>query len=353
MYRILILLWKKRNFFLFEKTRQKVILLFILLYWYAVSGFLYFELPEKPDLNWLDAMWWALVTMTTVGYGDYFPVTTGGRYLIGIPAMIFGIGFLGLIISEVAAQLIETRSMRLRGMTDIKSENHILIVNFSRLENVLELIKELKSDRSTLKKKICLIDETLTELPGELQKHNVRFVRGNPTREETLMQANIINASHAVILSKDPGNPHSDDMNLASTLVIESINPNIFSIVEVIDPGKIKQIELAGCDSAVCVSEFTASLVIQELQDPGVKSIIQELTSNRLGFQIYFTPVKEMKTWTYRELVGWGLDNSYTILGLKRNDKQILNCAPDETVMKSDKAIVIGKERLKTIETGK
>jgi voltage-gated potassium channel len=350
MYRILLLFLKKRSLFLFEQNRQKVILIFFLLYWYAVSGFLYFELPEKPDLNWLDAMWWALVTMTTVGYGDYFPVTTGGRYLVGIPTMIFGIGFLGFIISEVAAKLIETRSMRLKGMADINFEDHILLINYSRLENVLEIIKELKSDRSTINKEICLIDETLTELPGELHKYNIRYVRGNPTREATLIQANIHQASHAVILSKDPGDPHSDDLNLAATLVIESIHPDIFSIVQVIDPGKIKQMELAGCDSAVCVSEFTANLVIQELQDPGVKSIIQELTSNRFGLQIYFTKIVNMNTWKYRELVDWGLENNFTILGLQRNGEQILNCEPSQAVMNSDKAIIIGKERMETIE---
>ncbi len=349
MYRILLFFIKKKHLISTHFSWLKAFLLFVLLFLYAVSGFLYFELPEKPDLTWIDAIWWALVTMTTVGYGDYFPVTTGGRYLIGIPTMIFGIGFLGFIISEVATKMIESRSMRLYGMADIKKKEHVLIINFSRLENVLELIRELKSDRSTIKKEICLIDETLTELPGELRKLNVSFVRGNPTREDTLNQANITKASHAIILSKDPGNSHSDDQNLASVLVIENMNPNIFSIVEVIDPEKIKQMELAGCDSAVCVSELTANLVIQELQDPGVKQIIHELTSNSFGLQIYLVPVKKMKTWKFRELVDWGLENNYTILGLLRKGQNLLNCPPEEKIELTDKIIIIGSERMEEL----
>ena len=106
MYRILILLWKKRNFFLFEKTRQKVILLFIILYWYAVSGFLYFELPEKPDLNWLDAMWWALVTMTTVGYGDLVPTNPVSKVvatiymMLTVPMILISVGLTTEIVHD-------------------------------------------------------------------------------------------------------------------------------------------------------------------------------------------------------------------------------------------------------------
>ena len=131
MYRILVLLLK-RNPLLHGGNSLKVLLLFLCLVWYATSGYLYFELPAKPDLHWSDALWWTLVTMTTVGYGDYFPESTAGRYLVGLPTMIFGIGFLGFIISELAAKFIESRSRRLQGMENTKAKDHIIIVNFSK-----------------------------------------------------------------------------------------------------------------------------------------------------------------------------------------------------------------------------
>lgn len=351
MYRILLFFKQKKHLIITYKNWLHAFLLFILLYMYAVAGFIFFELPGKPDLTWTDAAWWALVTMTTVGYGDYFPVTTGGRYLVGIPTMIFGIGFLGFIISEVAAKMIESRSMRLRGMADIKLKNHVIIINFNRLENILKLIRELRSDASTMQKGICLIDESLPELPDELQQLNIRFVRGNPTREKTLKQAGIDQAGHAIILSKDPSDAHSDDQNLATLLVMENLNSRIFSIVEVIDPEKIEQMEIAGCDSAVCVSELTTNLVIQELQDPGVKKIIHELTSNSFGLQIYLVPISNLKNWRFKEVVDWGLQNQYTVLGLLRNGKNLLNCALNEKVENTDKAIIIGSNRIEKLET--
>ncbi len=61
---------------------------------FSASGFLYFEIGNRPDLGWADAVWWSVVTMTTVGYGDLFPETMGGRYLIGFPTMLVGVSIL-------------------------------------------------------------------------------------------------------------------------------------------------------------------------------------------------------------------------------------------------------------------
>lgn len=52
-----------------------------------------------------DAVWWGLVTITTVGYGDFFPVTTMGR-LTGIFVMFAGIGIIGALASILASLLV-------------------------------------------------------------------------------------------------------------------------------------------------------------------------------------------------------------------------------------------------------
>jgi voltage-gated potassium channel len=53
-----------------------------------------------------DALWWAASTMTTVGYGDRFPVTTTGR-LVGGGLMLAGIALLGIVTATLASWLIE------------------------------------------------------------------------------------------------------------------------------------------------------------------------------------------------------------------------------------------------------
>lgn len=348
MYRLLHIFLKRRKGVVVRSNRIKAFFLFCCLFWYAASGYLYFELPVKPDLAWKDALWWAFVTMTTVGYGDYFPVTAGGRYLVGIPVMVFGIGFLGFIISEVAALLIETRSRRLKGMMEIKSKNHVLIININRVEEVIRLVKELRSDATSGGRDICLIDELCEELPVELVHLDLLFVRGNPTQETVLTKANLEKADYAIVLSRDPQDPESDDLNLAVTLVIESINPDIFSIVEIVDSRKARQFEFAGANSIICVSDLTSNLIIQELQDPGIKDVVTELTTNSYGEQLYLVPVNGEGRF-YRDLVLYGLEKGITFLGIVTDSGVSLNCTAETKIAPGDRAVAIAGSRPGTV----
>ena len=63
---------------------------------------------RSPDANITtggDALWWALVTITTVGYGDFFPVTTAGR-ITGAFVMFAGVGIIGALASILASVLV-------------------------------------------------------------------------------------------------------------------------------------------------------------------------------------------------------------------------------------------------------
>lgn len=63
----------------------------------------------QPDANietFGDAAWWALTTVTTVGYGDHFPTTATGRFVAG-GLMLAGIALLGIVTATLASWLIE------------------------------------------------------------------------------------------------------------------------------------------------------------------------------------------------------------------------------------------------------
>ena len=65
---------------------------------------------HSPDANIKtggDALWWAIVTITTVGYGDYYPVTTFGRE-VGVVVMFAGVGIIGALASILASILVPT-----------------------------------------------------------------------------------------------------------------------------------------------------------------------------------------------------------------------------------------------------
>jgi voltage-gated potassium channel len=78
-----------------------------------VSAFLMwraeYNAPGATITTYRDAIWWAIVTTTTVGYGDYTPVTAAGR-VIATVVMIVGIGLIGTVSATVAAWFVRRHS---------------------------------------------------------------------------------------------------------------------------------------------------------------------------------------------------------------------------------------------------
>ncbi len=62
--------------------------------------------PEANITGFGDAAWWAIVTMTTVGYGDRYPTTGVGR-LAAVALMLAGIAVLGVVTATLASWLVE------------------------------------------------------------------------------------------------------------------------------------------------------------------------------------------------------------------------------------------------------
>jgi voltage-gated potassium channel len=60
---------------------------------------------SRPPTSTADGMWWAISTMTTVGYGDYSPVTEGGRVIAAV-VMLVGIGFVAFLTAAVAQRFV-------------------------------------------------------------------------------------------------------------------------------------------------------------------------------------------------------------------------------------------------------
>ncbi|MFI5911329.1 potassium channel family protein [Dactylosporangium sp. NPDC051541] len=62
--------------------------------------------PDANITSYSEALWWACVTITTVGYGDHFPVTTDGR-LVAIGLMMGGIGLIGFVTGSLATWIVD------------------------------------------------------------------------------------------------------------------------------------------------------------------------------------------------------------------------------------------------------
>jgi voltage-gated potassium channel len=79
----------------------------------ASFGIYQFENPAQPDKfsSVFESLWWALATLTTVGYGDVYPITLGGKIFTGIILMI-GLGIVALPAGIIASSLTEARKQQ-------------------------------------------------------------------------------------------------------------------------------------------------------------------------------------------------------------------------------------------------
>ena len=106
--------------------------------------------PDSQINTMLDAVWWTVATVTTVGYGDVVPVTETGK-IVAIFYMFFGIGILGIFLSVVGTQFYKNRFSKEE--KEISHAQKLILSRMDDLEkNQQDMKKELKNLVDELKK---------------------------------------------------------------------------------------------------------------------------------------------------------------------------------------------------------
>ena len=115
--------------------------------------------PESNIKTASDALWWAYVTVTTVGYGDEYPVTNSGR-VVGVLLMTIGVGLFGVITGYLANAFLKPKS---------EEQNEQEVVNVAPdtlqvgLQEIKRIILEQEQYTATLKMRLETIDRLLQE----------------------------------------------------------------------------------------------------------------------------------------------------------------------------------------------
>ena len=96
-------------------AKEELVLYFfvtLLLLYFAAVGIYYFEFNSQPDTfsSVFHSLWWAVATLTTVGYGDVYPITVGGRIFTFI-VLLIGLGVVSVPAGLVASALTKAREM--------------------------------------------------------------------------------------------------------------------------------------------------------------------------------------------------------------------------------------------------
>ena len=311
-------------------------------------GFYFAERNVQEGLTLADSIWWAMVTMTTVGYGDYFAQTWTGRFLVSYPSFIVGIGLLGYLLSTLAEGIFERVSKQQKGLMKIKETNHLIICNFPQGDKLEQLINELRAVKRYETTTIVLISDMIDELPSTLSKHELRFVRGRPTSEEVLHRANVEHCEGVFILPADITDPNSDAQSYAIGSIIESISEeigrDIRTIVELVSRDNRKMLQRSCTDSIVQTDALKESLLVQEYLYPGICLAFEQLTSNRRGSQFYIFKNKLSGVlFQNAQIAAIKHSTPLQIVGIIQDSKYSLNPPADTVIKEGDALIVIAR----------
>jgi len=245
-----------------------------------------FALTEPREGNWLEQFgrgaWWALVTLTTVGYGDVVPVTTLGR-LVGSAVILGGVVTLAMVTATVASVFIEQKLRRERGLEPVKTTQHILLLGWHEDGDVLleQLLKRLPPDIP-----LVLVNQQLPEMLEGLQDrypgHPIVYLRGEYSREEVLLKANVRQAIKAIILAErqpEETATQVDQRTLFTTLTLKGLNPKLRIMVELLRSENRPYLERAGAEDVLVRGQYDSSLLARAVASPGIFRIFTNLLS--------------------------------------------------------------------------
>ncbi|WP_163335762.1 TrkA family potassium uptake protein [Desulfopila sp. IMCC35008] len=313
-----------------------VILVIVMISSVAIT---YFE----PDVSFVSGIWWSIVTLTTVGYGDISPSTAGGRVVAAI-IMFFGIGILGMLSANLATIMIQNRIRENRGMATTNLEKHVILCEWNHRSRAV--LKEMRADPRTENTQVVLIAD-IEQKPIDDQL--LVFIRG-AVNEESLIKANLAKALTVVVLGDDTLEPTSRDAKVVlTTLTIETINPNAYTVVEVVNKENEQHCRRANADEIIVGSELSSHLLATAATDHGMSTIVSELISARYGNDLFsvFLPAGYTGKPYLDVMVEVKKEYGATALGIQkgRGGELLTNPEQDYVICEGDYLVLMARER--------
>lgn len=296
-------------------------------------GLIIHLLEPKQFPTWFEGIWWAIITTSTVGYGDFAPKTVIGR-LTGIALILTGAGFLATYFVALATVAVTKQNNYLDGKVAYKGKKHIIVIGWN--ERTREILHTLCSNNKN--QAFTLIDETLQSNP--LPNMNVHFIQGRSILDEVLIKANVFEASKVIITADPNKGEHQADMGTILTLLaVKGLNPEVQCVVEILTSEQVANAKRAGADEIVQTNILTSLVMINSISSQEhVTFFLDLLNQRKLTFQ---SADPDAVNKTFMELNHLLIQDGILLLGVKRGEETLLNPPHPFTIIPHDQLIVI------------
>jgi len=293
--------------------------------------------PASPINTLFEAVYWSIVTISTVGYGDITPVSHEGRFvaMLVITAGIAVLAFTtSLFVSAFTEKLDEIREIK-------------MIENVSKLKKFY-LICGYESIARELARKLALSENDIIVMDEDEQRIELAKADGftalnyDPGKVESYEKLNIDMATQvkAILCLRE-----NDVENVYSALTIRSIDKEVFILALLMQDVNRKKLEFTGVDKIVYPQELVGLITKELVGKPVAFEVIHELRSENADVKIDELGVTERIVENFPTVGDLGNKKfRVVLLGVykERDDRFYFNPLDDMLLEAGDYLLVIG-----------
>jgi voltage-gated potassium channel len=237
----------------------------------------------NPGINNLgDGMWWALVTLTTVGFGDIAPVTGLGR-VVGSVLMVEGMFtlalFAGIVGTTLLRAFVSLREDQFRMSNDV---GHVVICGYDQGSRMLLHSVLTEVEDPSVELVIFSPGERLNDVPPQF-----RWISGDATKESELDKARIAQARAVIIVgSRDMEPQAADAVTILTAFTVRSYmekskerslyerSKSLYIVAEILDVENVDHAHAAGCDEVIETNALGFSMLTHAVFQHGTAHVM-------------------------------------------------------------------------------
>ncbi len=194
---------------------------------------------ESGINNFFQSLWFSIVTVTTVGYGDLSPVSAVGK-LAAIAIMFIGIFYVIVLTANITSWLVERTRKKTLGLVPVKEvSSPIIICGWKK--GMGDLVKDILTLHQKESSQLVLVNDAdaqeVNELRQDTKLSDFHYISGDYTNPEVLSNASLEKAEKVLILADEFSNKTPEEIDFKSvlaTIAIKRVYPHIYTIVEII-----------------------------------------------------------------------------------------------------------------------